>query len=83
VWVSVASMHLELNVAQWWKFHKLRYGMCGWQEFSVSLVMVSKYGIDAYPKALIRLMALRQTYSLDAYIAEFEQSRYCTAVHNS
>jgi hypothetical protein len=81
MWVSTASMHSDPNVAQWWRCHKLCHGMSIWQGF-VSAV-TQKYGVDAYSKALRRLMNLRQTGDLDAYILEFDQARHGISVHKS
>jgi hypothetical protein len=46
------------------------------------VVVISKFGVAAYPKALRRLMAVKQTDTLEAYISEFEQDRYGVTVHN-
>jgi hypothetical protein len=53
----------------------------GWQEFSP--IAISKFKVDAYPRALQRLMELRQTKSLEQYVKEFDQVRYGVVVHNS
>jgi hypothetical protein len=42
-----------------------------------------KFGANAYPKALRRLLSLKQTSTLDAYVLGFEQYRYGLAFHNS
>jgi hypothetical protein len=76
-----SSLNLEQTAPQWWQFHKLRHGFGGWQEFSAAVIL--KFGVDAYPRALRRLMELRQTNSLDQYVKEFDQVRYGVAVHNS
>jgi hypothetical protein len=81
MWVSAVSMHSDPNVAQWWRCHKLCHGMSNWQGF-ISAV-TQKYGVDAYSKALRRLMNLRQTGDLDAYILEFDQARHGISVHKS
>jgi hypothetical protein len=80
IWVSSAAMHLEFSGAQWWKCYKLQHGMVGWQGFVAAVT--SKFGANAYPRALRRLMSLRQTDSLDSYISEFEKVRYGVVVHN-
>jgi hypothetical protein len=46
------------------------------------VAVTAKFGAAAYPKALRRLMDLKQTYTLEAYISEFEQARYGVTVHN-
>jgi hypothetical protein len=81
MWVSVASMNLENIVAQWWHCHKLKYGLGGWHEFGAAVV--SKFGAEAYPRALRRLFSLCQFGTLDNYVHEFEQARYGVAVHNA
>jgi hypothetical protein len=43
--------------------------------------VTAKFGAAAYPKALRRLMALKQIDTLEAYISEFEQARYGVTVH--
>jgi hypothetical protein len=53
--------------------------MVGWQGFVED--MTSKFGAYAYLRALRRLMALRQTNSLESYIFEFEKVRYGVVVH--
>jgi hypothetical protein len=80
MWVSVASMNLEHTAAQWWQFHKTRNGLGGWQEFSAEVV--AKFGAEAYPNALRKLLELRQTDTLDQYIKDFDRIRYGVAVHN-
>lgn len=62
MWVSAASMHSDPNVAQWWRCHKLCHGMSIWQGFVSAATQ--KYGVDAYSKALRRLMNLRQTRNI-------------------
>jgi hypothetical protein len=49
----------------------------------VTSAVVAKFGANAYPKALRRLLDLKQTGTLDFYVSEFEQARYGLAVHNS
>jgi hypothetical protein len=78
--VSVASMNLEHTAAQWWQFHKMHHGLGGWQDFSAAVV--EKFGAEAYPNALRKLLELRQTDTLDQYIKEFDQIQYGVAVHN-
>jgi hypothetical protein len=34
--------------------------------------VVAKFGANAYPKALMRLLALKQTGTLDSYVSECE-----------
>lgn len=80
IWVSSAAMHLEFSGAQWWKCYKLQHGMVGWQGFVAAVTR--KFGANAYPRALRRLMSLRQTDSLDSHISEFEKVRYGVVVHN-
>lgn len=80
MWVSVASMNLEHTAAQWWQFHKMCHGLGSWQEFSAAVV--EKFGAEAYPNALRKLLELRQTDTLDQYIKEFDRIRYGVAVHN-
>jgi hypothetical protein len=53
----------------------------GWQGFVVTVT--NKFGANAYPKALRRLLNLRQTDNLESYILEFEKAKYGVAVHNS
>jgi hypothetical protein len=81
MWVSIASMNLENIAAQWWHYHKLKYGLGGWHDFAEAVV--SKFGAEAYPRALRRLFSLRQLGTLDNYVHEFEQDRYGVAVHNA
>jgi hypothetical protein len=76
----VASLNLEGIASQWCKIYKLRNGIGGWQEFEGAVT--DKFGATAYPKALRRLMSLKQTESLAAYISEFEQARYGVTVHS-
>lgn len=45
--------------------------------------MIGKFGANAYPKALRRLLALKQTVTMDSYVSEFEHAIYGLAVHNS
>jgi hypothetical protein len=80
IWVSVASLNLKGIASQWWKSYKLRNRLGGWQEFEGAVS--DKFGATAYPKALRRLMSLKQTERLAAYISEFEQARYGVIVHN-
>jgi hypothetical protein len=80
IWVLVASLNLEGITSQWWKSYKLRNGIEGWQEFEGTVT--DKFGATTYPKALRRLMSLKQTESLAVYILQFEQARYGVTVHN-
>jgi hypothetical protein len=80
MWVSVASMNLKHTAAQWWQFHKMCNGLGGWQEFSAAVV--TKFGAEAYPNALRKLLELRQTDTLDQYIKDFDRIRYGVAIHN-
>jgi hypothetical protein len=80
IWVSMASLNLEGIASHWWKSYKLRNKIGGWQEFEGAVT--DKFGATTYPKALRRLMSLKQTKSLAAYISEFEQARYGVTVHN-
>jgi hypothetical protein len=80
MWVSVASMNLEHTATQWWRFHKMCNGLGGWQEFSTAVV--TKFGAEAYPNALRKLLELRQTDTLDQYIKDFDRIRYGVAIHN-
>lgn len=80
IWVSAATMNLEQNAAQWWRCHKLSHGIGNWQEFVAAVT--EQFGVDAYPKALRKLLALRQTDSLETYVDEFERAKYGVVVHN-
>jgi hypothetical protein len=75
----VASLNLEDIVSQWWKRYKMRNEIRGCQESEGAVT--AKFGATAYPKALRRLMSLKQIESLAAYISEFEQARYGVTVH--
>jgi hypothetical protein len=55
MWVSVASMNMENVAAQWWQYHKLKHGLGGRHDFT--LAVVAKFGANAYPKALRRLLS--------------------------
>jgi hypothetical protein len=44
--------------------------------------VTEQFGVDAYPKALRKLLALRQTDSLKTYVDEFERAKYGVVVHN-
>jgi hypothetical protein len=54
--------------------------MVGWPGFVA--VVTNKFGADAYPRTLRRLMSLWQSDSLESYISEFEKVRYGVDVHN-
>ena len=53
--------------------------MYGWQGFVVTVT--NKFGANAYPKALRRLLNLRQTDNLESYILEFEKAKYGVAAY--
>jgi hypothetical protein len=44
--------------------------------------VTEQFGVDAYPKALRKLLALRETDSLETYVDEFERAKYGVVVHN-
>jgi hypothetical protein len=44
--------------------------------------VTEQFGVDAYPKALRKLLALHQTDSLETYVDEFERAKYGVVVHN-
>jgi hypothetical protein len=71
----------QVPASMWWHYHKLKYGLGGWHEFAAAVV--SKFGAEAYPRALRRLFSLRQFGTLDNYVHEFEQARYGVVVHNA
>jgi hypothetical protein len=79
--LGVNSNHeFGTECAQWWRCHKLSHGIGNWQEFVAAVT--EQFGVDAYPKALRKLLALRQTDSLETYVDEFERAKYGVVVHN-
>jgi hypothetical protein len=80
MWVQVASLHLEGIAARWFHVHKLKQRTGEWNHFSRDVL--NKFGADEYPKAMRRLMGLRQTGSLDEFVRAIEEARYMVSLHN-
>lgn len=80
MWVQVASLHLEGFVAYWFHVHKLKQRTDEWNHFAQAVL--NKFGADEYPKAMRRLMGLRQTGSLDEFVRTFEEAQYMVSLHN-
>lgn len=81
IWVTAAVMHMEQNATRLWQVHKMQHDMGNWQDFVAAVE--SKFGSDAYPIALRKLLSLRQTESVESYVSEFEQARYGATVQDA
>lgn len=78
--VPAASMNMEGNAARWLQILKLRGDLGDWPNFS--RIVLQKFGVDEYPKAMERMLHLQQKGGVEEYVEEFEEARYATAVHN-
>jgi hypothetical protein len=48
----------------------------------MSRIVVDKFGVKEYPRAMRRLMSLRHKWGVEEYVKEFEEVRYAIIVHN-
>jgi hypothetical protein len=42
----------------------------------MSRIVVDKFGVKEYPRAMRRLMSLRHKWGVEEYVKEFEEVRY-------
>ncbi|GJN20898.1 hypothetical protein PR202_gb08332 [Eleusine coracana subsp. coracana] len=59
---------------------QMKKGLGTWEQFKKAVL--AKFGAYEYPKAMHDLLHLRQKGNVDEYVAEFEEARYATAMHN-
>lgn len=78
--VVAASMNMEGTTARWLQVYRLKGGLGDWR--GLAKAVMEKFGADVYPKALRKMMNIKQTWELDEYIQEFQELRYGTAIHN-
>lgn len=70
----IASMHMHGNSARWLQVYKLKHGLGSQDEFIN--VVEDKFGENEYRTTLRELMELKQTSTMQDYIATFEDLHY-------
>ncbi|WVZ50933.1 LOW QUALITY PROTEIN: hypothetical protein U9M48_002138 [Paspalum notatum var. saurae] len=80
MWVTAAALHMEGNAAQWFQVYKARQGVGMWAKF-VEAVQ-AKFGVYDYQNAVTELLDLKQTGTVEEYVAAFEELQFQVAVHN-
>jgi hypothetical protein len=76
----VASLNFEGTAARWLQVVRLKQGLGDWR--NLSRLVLEKFGVEEYPRAMRRLMSIRQKGGVVEYGKEFEELRYATTVHN-
>lgn len=80
LWIIAATIHLEDNAAKWWEAYKLSHSTVTWQVFCQDIQ--AKFGSDDYRTALVDLIALKQTGTVEEYTAQFQALQYNITMHS-
>jgi hypothetical protein len=76
----VASLNFEGTATRWLQVVSLKQGLGDWR--NLSRLVLEKFCVEEYLKAMRRLMSIRQKGGVEEYVKEFEELRYATTVHN-
>jgi hypothetical protein len=81
LWVTTASMHMKDNAGRWVEVQRLKGELTTWEKFMCALE--AKFGAYDYVHALTELLELKQSISVDDYIAEFKSLQLLIEMHNT
>jgi hypothetical protein len=76
----VASLDFEGTAARWLQVVRLKQGLGDWR--NLFRLVLDKFGAEKYPRAMRKLLNIRQKGGVEEYVKEFEEARYATVVHN-
>ncbi|WVZ71682.1 LOW QUALITY PROTEIN: hypothetical protein U9M48_020237 [Paspalum notatum var. saurae] len=71
---------MEGNAAQWFQVYKARQGIGTWAKFVE--VVHAKFGVYDYQNAVTEFLDLKQTGTVEEYVAAFEELQFQVAAHN-
>ncbi|WVZ53952.1 hypothetical protein U9M48_004835 [Paspalum notatum var. saurae] len=80
MWVMAASLHMEGNAAKWFQVFKVQHRVTTWKQFVDAVT--EKFGIYEYRDALNDLLDLKQTGTVEDYVAAFVDLQYQISLHN-
>jgi hypothetical protein len=81
LWVTTATLHMKDNAGRWVEVQRLKGELTTWEKFMCAVE--TKFGAYDYVHALTELMELKQSTSVDDYIAEFESLQFLIEMHNT
>lgn len=80
LWVSSATMHMEDNAAKWWQAYKQLHDKITWK--SLCQAVQDQFGADDYRTALTKLIALKQSGTVEDYTTQFQALQYDITMHS-
>lgn len=78
--VATTSMNMAGNATQWLQILKLKGDLGDWRNFSI--IVLQKFCVDEYPRAMRKILHLQQKGGVEEYIEEFDEAKYAISVHN-
>lgn len=73
LWVSLATVNFDSNVALWLQNYEAQYGVECWSDLCVAVER--KFGRDLYHNYMRDLLTIEQTVDVLEYVGRFEQAK--------
>lgn len=80
MWTTAASLHLDGNAEKWMQVYKLKHGLGDWEHFMTAVQ--DKFGSYYYQHAINALLELRQPWTVEEYVGEFEALQYQISMYD-